>query len=89
MGFGTQEVHVPYVKQAHEYGHVLFKGRGAEVLVHGVEAREEFLENLRSKDDGQRGADCRVYGVATAYPVPEAEGIFGVNAEGSNLIECG
>ena len=52
MGFGTQEVHVPYVKQAHEYGHVLFKGRGAEVLVHGVEAREEFFEYLRAEDDG-------------------------------------
>ena len=89
MGFGAQEVHVPHVKQTHEYGDVLFKGRGAEVLVHGVEAREEFFENLWAEDDGQRGTDCRVYGVATAYPVPEAEGIFGVNAEGSNLIERG
>ena len=44
------------------------------MLVHGVCAREEFTEALRTDRDGNGQANGRPQRVATAHPVPEAEG---------------
>ena len=62
---------------------------GAEVLVHGVEAGQELGEPLRPDRDDQRGADRGVDGVAAADPVPEAEGVGGVDPEVGDLVERG
>ena len=89
VGLSTQEVHVPDVQQTHQNGYVLSQGSGAEVLIHCVEASEEFSENLRAENDSQGGTNSGVYRVAAANPVPEAESVLGVNAECCNLIQCG
>jgi len=41
---GVEEVVVPDGEQAHEHGQVLLEGRGAEVLVDGMEASEQLAE---------------------------------------------
>ncbi len=54
-----------------------------------MEALEELLEALGAEDDDQRQAHGGVDGVAAADPVPETEGVGGVDAEGLDLVECG
>ena len=54
-----------------------------------MEALEELLEALGAEHDDQRQAHGGVDGVAAADPVPEAEGVGGVDTEGLNLLECG
>ena len=55
--------------------------RGAEVLVHRVEAGEQLGEVVGTDRDHRRQADRRVHRVAAADPVPEAEHVRGVDAE--------
>ena len=89
VGLGAEEVGVPDVEQPHQQRHVARRRRGAEVLVHGVEAGEQLGEALRADGHDQRGADGGVDGVAAADPVPEAEGVVGVDAEVGDLVERG
>ena len=51
--------------------------RGAEVLVHRVEAGEHVAEVVGTDGDHRRQADGRVHRVAAADPVPEAEHVRG------------
>ncbi len=62
---------------------------GPEVLVHGVHARQQLRETVGTDRDHQRGADRGVQGVAAADPVPEAEGVVGVDPELRDLVERG
>ena len=89
VALGTEEVDVPDVEQAHQRDGIVLERRVAEVLVDGVEALEELLEALGAKHDDQRQAHGGVDGVAAADPVPETEGVGGVDTEGLNLLECG
>ena len=89
VALGTEEVDVPDIEQAHQRDGVVLERGVAEVLVDGVEALEELLEALGTEHDDQRQAHGGVDGVAAADPVPEAEGVGGVDAEGLNLLECG
>ena len=89
VALGTEEVDVPDVEQAHQRNGIVLERRVAEVLVDSVEALEELLEALGTEHDDQRQAHGGVDGVAAADPVPEAEGVGGVDTEGLNLLECG
>ena len=89
VALGTEEVDVPDVEQAHQRDGVVLERGVAEVLVDGMEALEELLEALGAEHDDQRQAHGGVDGVAAADPVPEAEGVGGVDAEGLDLLECG
>ena len=60
-----------------------------EVPVDGVEAGQEVGEVLRPDGHGHRGADGRVDRVAAAHPVPEAERVRRVDAEGRDLVQRG
>ena len=68
-------------------GRLLLERRGAEMLVHLVEAVQHGPEIVRP--DGQHGrkADRRIHGVASANPIPEAEHVGGVDTELRHL--CG
>ena len=89
MGLRLQEVHIPDVQQPHQQGHVVLRGGGAEVLVHRVEAGQQLLEDVRAQHGGQHGADRGIHAVAAADPVPEAEGVLRVDAEGLHLVQRG
>ena len=89
VALGTEEVDVPDVEQTHQRDGIVLERRVAEVLVDGVEALEELLEALGAEHDDQRQAHGGVDGVAAADPVPETEGVCGVDTEGLNLLECG
>ena len=77
----AEEVVVPDGEETHEHGQVALEGRGAEVLVHLVEAVEHGAEVVRPHREHGGEADGRVHGVAPAHPVPEAEHVRGVDAE--------
>ena len=66
-------------------GRLLLEGRGAEMLVHLVEAVQHGAEIIRA--DGQHGrkADGRIHGVAAADPIPEAKHVGGIDAELGSL----
>ena len=89
VALGTEEVDVPDIEQAHQRDGVVLERGVAEVLVDGVEALEELLEALGTEHDDQRQAHGGVNGIAAADPVPETEGVGGVDAEGLDLVECG
>ena len=80
-GLGAEEVGVPDGEQAEEDGQIFLERRGAEVLVHGVEAGEHVAEIVRADGDHGGQADGGIHGVAAADPVPEAEHVGGVDAE--------
>ena len=80
-GLGAEEVVVPDRQQAHEHRQVALERRGAEVLVHLVEAVEHGAEVLRADGKHRRKADRRIHGVAPADPVPEPEHVGRVDAE--------
>ena len=86
---GAEEVDVPDVQEPHEHRHVLGERRRADVLVDGVESREQLAEDLGSELDHERQADGRVDRVAAADPVPEPEGVVGVDAEVGDLGQGG
>ena len=62
-------------------GRLRSNGRGAEVLVHLVEAGEHRAEVVGADREHRREADRRIHRVAAADPVPEAEHVGGVDAE--------
>ena len=80
-GLGVEEVGVPDGEEAEEGGEIFLEGRGAEVVVHGVEAFEHGAEVVGADGDHGGEADGGVHGVAAADPVPEAEHVGGVDAE--------
>ncbi len=88
-GLGAEEVVVPEAEQAHQHRQVALERRGAEMLVHLVEAVEHGAEIVRA--DGQHGreADGRIHGIAAADPIPEAEHVGGVDAELRDLFGIG
>ena len=89
VGLGVEEVRVPDVQQTHQRRDVPAELGGAEVLVHGVHARQQVGEALRADGDHERRADRRVERVAAADPVPEAEGVVGIDPEVGHLVEGG
>ena len=89
VALGTEEVDVPDIEQAHQRDGVVLERGVAEVLVDGVEALEELLEALGAEHDDQRQAHGGVNGIAATDPVPETEGVGGVDTEGLDLLECG
>ncbi len=53
-GLGTEKVGVPDGEQTEQRGEVLLKRRRAEVLVHGMKARQHGAKLIRT--DGDHGA---------------------------------
>ena len=76
-------------QQGHEHRQVPLERRGAEVLVHLVEAVEHRAEVLRADGEHGREANRRVHRIAPAHPVPEAEHVGGVDAELGHLLRIG
>ena len=76
-------------QQAHEHRQVALEWRGAEVLVHLVEAVEHGAEVVRADGEHRREADRRVHRVAPADPVPEPEHVGRVDAELRDLCRVG
>ena len=89
VALGAEEVGVPDVEQPHQQRDVAGRLGGPEVLVHGVEAGQELGEPFRSDRHDQRRADRGVERVASADPVPEPEGVVGVDPEVRHLVERG
>jgi hypothetical protein len=77
----AEEVVVPDRQEAHQDRQVFFEGRGAEMLVHLVEAVQHGPKVLRSNGEHRRKADRRVHRIPAADPVPELEHVSGVDAE--------
>ena len=82
----TEEVVVPDGQQAQEHRQVALERRGAEVLVHLVEAIQHGSKVLRADREHRRQADGRVHRVASAHPVPEPEHVGGIDAEPGHLF---
>ena len=80
-GLGAEEVVVPDRQEPHEHRQVALEGRGAEVLVHLVEAVQHGAEIIRADGQHRREADGRIHGVAPANPIPEPEHVGGIDAE--------
>ena len=85
----AEEVVVPDGQQAHQQRQVALRRRGAEMLVHRVEAREHVAEVFGADGDHGRQADRRIHRVAAADPVPEAEHVGGVDAELAHRLGVG
>src|SRR5271165_6653815 len=88
-GLRTKKVVVPESQETHEYWQVLFKGSGAEVLVHLMKTTQHRAEVFRSDRHDGREADGRGHRVATADPVPELEHVGSINAELRNFCRVG
>ena len=84
-GLGPEKVVVPDRQQAHQHGQVLLERRGAEVLVHFMEAVEHGAEVFRADRQHGRKAYRGIHGIAAADPVPEFEHIGRIDAELGNL----
>ena len=80
-GLGAEEIVVPDGQQAHEHRQIALERRGAEMLVHLMEAVEHGAEVVRADGKHRRQADRRVHGIAPADPVPELEHVRGIDAE--------
>ena len=80
-GLRAKEVIIPNTEQAVQNGEVLMERRGAVMLVHLMEAGEEFAEIVGAEGDHVREADGGIHRVASPHPVPETEHIRGVDAE--------
>ena len=88
-GLESEEVAVPDADERHDERQVFLRRRGAEVLVHVMEAREEFAKAGGPDRDHRRESDGRVHRVAATDPVPKAEHVVGVDAELGNLGAIG
>ena len=80
-GLGAEEIVVPDGQQAHEHRQVALERRGAEVLVHLVEAVQHGAEIVRADGQHRRETDRRIHRVAPADPIPEPEHVGGIDAE--------
>ena len=89
LGFRAVEVVVPDAKKSHDDRQILLKGRGAEMLVHFVIAREHRFEILGADGDHKGEADGGAQGIAAAHPVPEGEHVGGVDAELPYFLRIG
>ena len=86
---GVEEIIVPDREQPHQHRQVFLERRCAEMFIHLVEAVEELAEVLRA--DGEHGGktDGGIHRVAAADPIPEAEHVGGVDAEGGDFFGVG
>ena len=76
---------VPDTEQPHQDRQVLGEGGRAEVLVDGMEAVEQVAEAGGADREHRREPDGR--STSTAHPVPEAEGVGGVDPERRDRLE--
>ena len=69
----------------------MFRSSGcvAEMLVHGMRTGQQLLEPVHADGEGDGQADRRPERVAAADPVPEAEHVGGVDAEGGDRLGVG
>ena len=88
-GLGAEEVVVPDAKQTHQHRQIALERRGAEMLVHLMEAAQHGAEIVRADGQHRRKADGRIHGIAAADPIPEAEHVGGVDAELRDLLGVG
>ena len=68
-----------------QHRQIALERRRAEVLVDVAEAGEHRAKVVRADTDHRRQPDRRVHRIAPADPVPEAEHVGGVDAEGLDL----
>ena len=86
VGGDVEEIPVPDRDHAHPQREVRLRSRTEEVLIHGVEAVEQLPESPGADGDHRAQADGRVHRVPTAHPVPEAEHVGDVDAEGGDSL---
>mmetsp|Transcript_2912 Transcript_2912/g.7595 ORF Transcript_2912/g.7595 Transcript_2912/m.7595 type:complete len:399 (+) Transcript_2912:76-1272(+) len=87
----AQHAAVPHGEQAHEQGQVLLLRGRHEMLVHGASSLVELHHNVHAvlEREGQRAHGAPAAEAATD-PVPEAEHVGVVDAEGLGLVQgCG
>mmetsp|Transcript_55968 Transcript_55968/g.141730 ORF Transcript_55968/g.141730 Transcript_55968/m.141730 type:complete len:263 (+) Transcript_55968:1351-2139(+) len=86
----VQDACVPHRQQAHDQRHVLLRRRVEEVLVHITASLVELHDEVEAVLQGQwqhpNSAPARE---AATHPIPEAEDVVGVDAEGCSLVEGG
>jgi hypothetical protein len=80
-GLGAEEIVVPDGQKTEQQRQVAGRRRGAEMLVHRVEAGQHGAEIVRPHGDHGGQADRAVHRIAAADPVPEAENVGGIDAE--------
>ena len=59
------------------------------MLVHFVETIEQRAEVLRSDGQHRRKADGGIHRIPSTDPIPKAEHVLGVNAEGGDFLGVG
>ena len=70
-----------------QHGQVPVERRRPQVLVDRVEAGEQLVESLRADGHHRRQPDRGAHRVATTDPVPEAERVGRIDAEGGDLLQ--
>jgi AsmA protein len=85
----VEEIVVPDDHQAHQHRQVLLERRGAEVLVHRMEALQHGMEIIRPDGEHGRQTDRRIHRIAPADPVPESEHVRSVDTELRHLRGIG
>mmetsp|Transcript_8143 Transcript_8143/g.20571 ORF Transcript_8143/g.20571 Transcript_8143/m.20571 type:complete len:488 (-) Transcript_8143:580-2043(-) len=89
-GWAVEEGHVEHAQHAEGDGQVLLEGRRGEVLVDVPGALEELLHGIEAVLQGQgQHAHGAAHGVTSAHPVPEGEGVVGVDAELADQLQVG
>src|SRR4051794_31069905 len=81
------DIAVPDAQEPESDRQVPVRGRLMEMLVHRMSAGKELGKALGPDRNYDRQADGGPYRVATAHPIPEAEGPLRVDAERLHLVE--
>jgi hypothetical protein len=81
LSLSTKEVIVPNANQSQKHRQVLLQRSTHEMLVHVMSTLQELGKVFIADVDGDGETNGGPEGVATAYPVPEFEHVFGADAE--------
>ena len=85
----AEEVDVPDAEQTHDHRQVALERGLPQMLVDRVKAGEHVSEIGRANRNHQRKPNSGIVGVAPADPIPEAEHIVGIDAEGLHPFGVG
>ena len=86
MRLRVKEIAIPNTQQAHDHWQVLFHWGIAEVLVHGMAAGQHGFEMIHTDGQCNWQTNRRPQRITSAHPIPKAEHIRRVDAEGFDFF---